>query len=215
MDQTYESKTLPATKEIRERIENLRSYPHRYALKFQYITGARVSEVCGKYAITPNDITITNYNQQEIVLFNVKTAKRNGKIRILALPLDKKYEPFTQDLVEYFERKKNNKKIFNFTPRTLQNYGKKIFKKLHYQIEAYHIKNNKIPLHWRGLTTHGLRHIRATELMMYYGFDNIDLTVFMGWSFKASFGPTIGASVDRYIYMQWSRYFPKLLKPIL
>lgn len=205
------SSLMPEVQEIRKRIDGLRSYPHRYALQFQYLTGSRVSEVCGKYAVSGKDFTIQKYKDDLAVIFTVKTAKREGRERDIAIPLGSKYESWSSDLADYFEKYKHRKKMFNFSTRTLQNYGKKLFKNMEYTIEKYVLKGRTYGFHKRNICTHGLRHVRATELLTVYGFDMLDLTIFMGWTLKTGV-KTAPQVIDRYIYKQWVRYFPKLLK---
>lgn len=207
------SNELPRFKDVRERIEGIKSSPHRFAFKYQYLTGTRSSEVCGKWHIRGKDFELNKHEDHPLIVFWVRTAKRDGRIRLIALPLEPEYEPWAADLVKYFEKRKDREKVFNFTRRTLQNYGRKHFNGLSYQIEKYRHNKQTIESHSKKLTTHGIRHIRATELMMRYGFDQIDLTIFMGWTFRASL-KTVPEVIERYIYMQWSRYFPKLLKPL-
>lgn len=212
---------VPDIREIRNRLDKARTNRYVRALKFQYITGARVSEVCGQYAIRGGDFTITYWSPNStepkdhpVIIFNIKTSKRRGKVRRIALPLEEKYEPWTRELKRYFERRGENK-VFKFSTRSLQRHGREIFKDFYYPIEVYTKNFDKrqiVPEHTRELATHGLRHIRATDLLMNYGFDQIDLTIFMGWSFRSSLGGMVGASIDRYVMSQWSRYISKLFK---
>jgi integrase len=93
----------------------------------------------------------------------------------------------------------------------IQKYGERVFHDLKYPIEDYARHGEAVAQHWRSITTHGLRHIRATELIMHYGFDGIDLAIFCGWSLKKEVA--MPSMATRYLHMQWIRYFPKLLKP--
>ena len=137
----------------------------------------------------------------------MKTAKRMGREKFIALPLNPKYEPFTQEILEYFkgQKKRRSNKAFNFSTRTLQNRAAECFQGLEYMVE----KRGKIDRHKRNVLTHGLRHFRATELVIEYGFDSIDLAIFCGWTLGTATGMGIA---DRYVSYQWQRYFPKLLK---
>jgi len=193
--------------------ERLRSYKprlrsRRIALIFQFLTASRVSEIVGKYFYPINNYVIANYGDEKALLFNMKTAKRMGREKFIAIPLNPKYEPFSQEILEYFEAKKKrgSKKAFSFSTRTLQNHAEDCFKGLNYIIE----QRGEINRHQRKVLTHGLRHFRATELVMNYGFDSIDLAIFCGWTLRTATGLGIA---DRYVSYQWQRYFPKLLKP--
>jgi len=225
MEKTIDAEDkIPSIPELRERIENVSRTRVRIPLMFQFLTGARVSEVCGKYAINTNDFQQSEYSGNPIVIFKINTAKRMGRERHIALPLNEEYESWTKDLLKYFLNRfevikrrgvfSNNKKVFSFHPRTLQRHGRKVFEGFVYPIESYSTfsdKKNVVSRHTRQLTTHGLRHMRATDLMMNYGFDVIDLTIFMGWTFKTSLGFS-PSSMDRYVMTQWSRFITKLFK---
>jgi len=91
---------------------------------YQLLICGRISEVCGKYAPRGTDAIETTFlveRQKEVdwegrkviiiekaevpfVMFVVKTAKRKGKLRPCALPLNPEYEPWTRPLLEYFRK---------------------------------------------------------------------------------------------------------------
>lgn len=116
--------TLPTDAEIRARIEaigrdwdvtdikeipqNHDSEQYRLGFKFQLLAAGRISEMCGKYAPKGTDALTVELEEQPAILFVVKTAKRKGKLRACALPLDPKYEPWGQSLLECFEEAGNN-----------------------------------------------------------------------------------------------------------
>lgn len=193
---------------VRDRIEAISKSVIRNAFKFQYLTATRISEVCGKYAVTGKDLEVKEFEGHSLALFTVKTAKKKGEPRFVALPLEEKYEPWTSDLVMDFA--KSDRKVYGVEDKTLERYAEKAFQNLSYTIEKY--RNNKIDAivekHERPGVTHFLRHVRATNLMMDYGFDGTDLGIFCGWSVN------LPGQAKRYIVYEWRRYFPKLLKPM-
>ena len=75
---------------------------YRMAFMYQLLTAGRISEVCGKYAPKGNEVYEVEFDEVPAAMFVVKTAKREGKLRVAALPLDPKYEPWTKTLLEYF-----------------------------------------------------------------------------------------------------------------
>jgi len=101
------------------------STAYRNAFKYQLLICGRISEVCGKYAPIGTDAFETEFEvplQKEVVLegrkitiienavvpavmFIVKTAKRKGKLRSCSMPLDKKYEPWSRGLLDYFQER--------------------------------------------------------------------------------------------------------------
>lgn len=117
----------PTDLEVRERIEGIGTditvkdvknvpnfhddFQYQSAFKFQLLAAGRISEIAGKYAPRGIDAYRVNFEIEEkediqdeaAVMFVLKTAKRKGKLRACALPLDPKYEPWSRDLLEYFE----------------------------------------------------------------------------------------------------------------
>lgn len=214
--QLLENIQVPEPKEIRELIESVSKTKVRTALMFQYITASRISEVCGKWAITGRSFETTSWEETEkpVLLFKLFSKTMNEIPRVVAIPLEEVYEPWAKDVLTYCLNRQHldrNKKIFKVSPRTIQRHSEKLFQGLSYYIEKYSHYKKDVPGHYRNFLTHGLRHTRATELLNRYGFDGIDLTIFCGWSISRTIGmPTMA---KRYMYGQWARYFPKLLKP--
>lgn len=109
--------------EIPEISSNQDSRSYRFAFMYQLMVAGRISEVCGKYAPKGNDVyeievevpkhpqltEMLNLDfQVEMIkvpaaMFVVKTAKRKGKLRACAVPLDPKYEPWARPLLDYFK----------------------------------------------------------------------------------------------------------------
>ena len=109
--------------EIKEIPHSHDSVAYRNAFKYQLLICGRISEVCGPYAPVGTDAYETSFNVEmqktavfdgrrvtilddavvPAVMFVVKTAKRKGKLRANALPLDSKYEPWAKPLLEVFE----------------------------------------------------------------------------------------------------------------
>jgi len=154
---------LPSVDDIRNRVDSLGKLKYMNALRYQYLICGRVSEVCGNYAPIGTDAHIVEFEGEEAILFPVRTAKRNGKIRPVALPL--KYEPWARALVGWFEYI--------------------LFDGLSYPIEKYRPGKylDWIDAHWNPMCTHALRHIRALQdLLCFYGFDGLDLAIYGGRS---------------------------------
>lgn len=160
-----------------------------------------------------------------VVVFKVATAKRRGRPRYCAVPLDPKYEPWTMELFKYFEDA-GEEDVFSFGRQTVYRRSKKVWADLAYIIEDYSVAINSqgvitgieteretkvVDRHLRTFTTHALRHLRASDLVNYYGFTGVDLSAFGGWTLSTSM--RVSRSVDRYVALDWRAYFPKLLKP--
>jgi hypothetical protein len=226
----YKIVSLPKVETVRKRIESVGPESYRIFLKCAYLFAARVSELVSYASPTdkttvPRGPTGKDYYldtftlgplKAEAAIFKVKTAKRGGKERLIALPLDKRYEPWTVDILQYY-RKCGDKPLFPFTRQRALQIAWQAFKGLKYPIERYVIANKSLGLrkvvdsHLKPFGLHALRHLRASELIEFYGFDGIDLSIYGGWTLKSMVG--VGGSLERYAHLQWQKYFPKLLKP--
>ncbi len=216
------------------------------------------------YGIKGTDISLTEYQPIEIrptevlqilgnpekakelltpkplALFRVKIAKRHlvkgeeAKSRVVALPLEKQYEPWTQELYDYCKKAKDNY-VFPFTRQEVWHWithEEPIFKGLTYPVENYKFKPKiegpngfkieviTVPSHNHVFKLHGLRHIRVNELMEDYEFDGFDYAAYVGWSLtrpqrsEAPQAPPMLRVYATQIYESgWKRYIKKLLKP--
>lgn len=191
--------------EVKRRIDAIPRSDMRNILKFQFQTGTRLSEVVGKYAITKQDLTQTNYRGYDLALFTVHTAKKNGRPRIVALPLS---DSWTKDLVTTFEDKREGKVFFK-SDRSVETHASEYFKGLTYMIEDYGNKKNDtfVAEHERQGVTHFLRHLRSTQLTVENGFSETDRAIFFGWFIKG-----MGKRYMFELWLQWSSYVDKLLR---
>jgi len=98
---------MPSDSEIRERIDSISDEKYRNAFKYQYLIAGRIAEVCGRYAPKGDDVFPVDFDGELAALFVVKTAKRKGKLRAVALPLNTEYEPWADDIRLYFTQHKN------------------------------------------------------------------------------------------------------------
>ncbi len=196
--------------QIRQRIEAVRE-PYQTGLKFQYLTGARVSEVCGKWAFNMDEYEVTDFDDVPLIVCTLRTAKRKGKRRPIAIPLEPMFEPWGRDIADYIEEA-DLFEPFYWSTWTQWKYARKTFEGLTYAIEEYYRPEFKsiIQEHSRELRTHGLRHIRATQLVNLYRFSPVQLATYMGWKLSGHLGGS--RMMDRYVALQWHDYFPKLLK---
>jgi len=219
--------SLPDVDVLRRRIERISDKEMRLCLMACYLWAARIKEVVGK--ILPgdrsglpiargpvgSDARLDHYNGCEIALFNVYTEKREGKKRIIALPIN--HESWAFPLYEHFEQKPKDERVFPFSRQDVWRYQKenKVFNGLNYPIERYVIwKDGKldqvVDKHIRAYTLHALRHSRATELVEYYGFDGFNLATYGGWTYQTM--TKISSVMERYLTLGWQSYIAKLLK---
>ena len=218
---------LPEVKIVRHRIELAKKPEAKYCFMAEYLLCARISEIVSKRC--PSDITTTprgltgkdvkqtvfrlGKEKHDIIVFTVRTAKRDGKERAIALPLEKKYEPFTGQLFDYFRQFGSNP-VFPFTRQKAWEHATEVFEGLQYPIEAYRpFKDGKpqelVKEHMNPFRTHALRHLRATELLEFYDFSGVELSFYGGWTLKSMVG--VGSAISRYAHVHYRKYLPKLL----
>jgi hypothetical protein len=224
--------TLPEVDTVRKRIETAAGNEAKFCLMAAYLFCARASEIVGatnRYDVahnqtiargpSGNDVKLETFEMGEIkteaAIFAVRTAKRDGKVRKIALPLERIYEPWTEQLYNYYLEHDDNK-VFPFTRQKAWQYAQEAFEGLSYPIEKYsqynpeETKPTPVKAHLKPFRTHALRHLRATELIETFGFTGFDLSVYGGWTLRSMVG--VGSSMSRYAHLDWRRYFPKLLK---
>lgn len=219
-----EEMRLPEVGEVRRRIESVQEERLRLCLMATYLFAARISEVVG--VASPGDSSVARgpkgtdarlevYKlgplEEPSAVFRVRTAKRGGRVRLVGLPLG--YEPWTRPLYDLF-RSRGDDLIFPYTRQRVCRESAVCFRGLSYPIESYPSKDGSavrvVGRHLHPFRLHALRHLRASELVEFYGFDGVDLATYGGWTFRtAAMTPT---AIDRYLSLGWQRYFPKLLK---
>jgi len=131
--------------------------------------------------------------------------------------LEPDYEPWTETLLDYFGER-GDQIVFPFTRQKMWSFAKHVFEDLRYPIEKYVLSvqeqgltvKKEVDRHFRAFRLHALRHLRASELVEFYGFDGFDLSIYGGWTTQRGAG--ISKVMARYLTLHWQRYFPKLLK---
>ena len=93
----------PSDLEIRKKIHSITDRQKRMLYKYQYETLGRISEVAGKYMPRNTDHIFIEVEGEEFVLFIVKTAKRKGRLRPCARPLNTKYDPWAKEILDYIQ----------------------------------------------------------------------------------------------------------------
>lgn len=163
--------SLPTVREVRKRIDGINDVPTSMVLRTAFLYAGRISEVVGK--VSPSDMTVargprgTDASLDQIeghdaVLFKVRTAKRKGLERIIALPTE--CEPWALPLYNYFKDVKTEF-VFPFTRQKVWKDAQPTFEGFKCPIEPYKITGHaKVERHVRPFTLHSLRHLRATRL---------------------------------------------------
>jgi hypothetical protein len=165
--------------------------------------------------------------REPVAVFSVSTEKRQKWKRLIGLPLRKEFEPWTQELIDYFQEREG-KDLFPFTRQHMYNEVRTVFAGLEYKIFPYKRvrlvhgqpirdpKTNKtekyqVIEHLKPFRNHALRHLRNVELRDFYGLSAEERSSYGGWKLSTMIGG-IGSSIDRYGEAAWKPYFPKLLK---
>lgn len=162
-----------------------------------------------------------------VAVFHVYTEKRKGLKHIgtrrdIALPLNPEYEPWTKELLEYFQKRQVSKQpIFPFNRRKAYALSKPVFEGLTVKITHYrktlpeldekgkHLMR-MIPEHVKPFTVHSLRKIRENELRRNYRFDAFEISAYGGWTMQTMAGTS--SALAHYDVLPWEDYFPKLLR---
>ena len=162
----------------------------------------------------------------KVAVFKIKIAKQHLEeheeppYRLVALPMPKQYEPWTEELYNYFHDKGDDL-VFPFNRQTVWHYItniQPIFEGLTYRIKKYNFMKTgephcKILSHHRAFKLHALRHVRTDELITRFHFDGIDIGAYVGWSMgssqKVSSMPSMAGNYAE-IREAWPRYIKKL-----
>jgi len=233
----YLSFETPDLMKVRDRIETIKHVPSRHCAKYLYLIDGRISEAVGRKAPSDKgsaargprgrDVSFQEYDGEEVALFNVYTSKREGTLRICALPLNSVYEPWTREIAEYFDRFDRDNHVFPFNRGKVWRECRSAWEGLVYPIENYKVievdlkgnvilnengkkKSKTITRHTRPFNLHAIRHIRATDLVVYYGFNGPNLSAFAGWTLSTAM--QVSSSINKYVSLDWRSYFHKLLK---
>jgi len=218
--------SLPSINVFRERVESVVKEDIRYCLMATYAYCGRISEVVAEAYTCDNtiargprgtDVRLDTYpigeTKYDAVVFTVRTAKRLGIERKVAVPIA--YESWAMPLYEYYKRF-GEARVFPFAQQYVRYWVRKlkVLEGLTYPIETYPIYKDKILInrvlrHTRNFTLHAIRHLRASELVDYYGFNGPELAIYGGWTFRSIGFPS---ATDRYLSLGWQSYFPRLLK---
>ncbi len=131
----------PTDQEIRDRIEKVKDKQLQMLFKYQYQILGRISEVAGKYMPRNDEHRVYDIDGEEVVMFIVKTAKRKGYLRPCAHPINKKYDPWTKELLDYITSSDTYPFLLHENVETSKTYAMehapKIFKDMYWPMSDY------------------------------------------------------------------------------
>lgn len=215
---SFTDSDVPDMLEFRKKVDRISDRRDRTLIQTLYLGAFRVSEVVTK--ATPYDLLhneskgygvhlswkLDLFQEQKALLIKSAVAKRSAKeltYKIIALPTNPDFEPWTLDLLRLIKDRRGSNEALQFplgrhrVRQILQErLGEHIFKK---RSSGKRLLNP-------------LRHYRITHLAEHYGFDGYDLCVYAGWSFKT--GVSAVGQLDAYLHLGWRKYIRKLLKPL-
>lgn len=156
----------------------------------------------------------TKYNQTQVIdrwrageikidPLLVKALLGKVTLKVVALPTNRQYEPWTLDALKWIQKNKG-KLSFDLTRFRL------------WQLLRENL-SSILPKTSKTTPKNPLRHFRISHLIEYYQFDAYQVTSYVGWKIGSTFaqmGIAASPNIDAYAHLQWRLYFPKLLKPI-
>jgi len=171
-------KPVPEAMRMKDLVELGKRYSNpedRALFYFCYLTGARISEALD---VTPEDIHEHRSEELgEYLTVRLLTRKnRRAKIRDVPVPL----QQAEKAMVSYVNKYKGSGdgKIFTGLSRT--NAWNRLSK---VSISVRAIRGKEIlPEFTKGVNPHYLRHCRLTHLVQHYGFNELQLMRFAGWT---------------------------------
>ena len=153
-----------------------------------------------------------------VAVFRIKLSRKDVEsVKLVALPMAKEFEPWTEQIYRYYT-KRGNDLVFPFNRQDVWEYiyrKNNIFKGLKYTALMYTHKTPdqfrlRHPAHTLDFGMQMLRVVRTKELIEKYSFDMLDLTGFVGLAFRLTRMP-IELDIPK-TNDYWKRYIKKLCR---
>lgn len=213
--------------DFRNHLDAVRDPFESYVLKLSYLTGARANELAGEGTIegkegkkggitkplcpTKGDVDYDNFEGNEVIKFKLHVEKRkesNGEkpLRTVAVPLSLEYEPWAIEVSQFIEKLEMGQPLVALNRQALNIL---LRRNGAYAMALGLPENEKF-----NSLCNPLRHLRIHFLMDYYHMNPIEVVNLVGWKLSASLAGGISSELSRYAHLQWTQYFPKLLKAV-
>lgn len=170
--------------DLRKIIDTLEPHPKfpqlKYLIKISYLFGLRFGEILSQYRLRGRDFSHEVINGREALVVTGPTAKRGWKPRVVAVPLNPSYEPWSKEILDFAEDHYNE---ILFT-RDISGVGRwlrnRTFERYTY-FQSGAIRDNiyQEPKLKR-VTPSDFRDIRACELALLHGFTQFDIMNYLG-----------------------------------
>lgn len=133
---------MPTVREIRERIDSMPTSSrsgiiYQNAFRYLYLIAGRVSEITGRLAPKGSDAIRAKIRGDDAVIFAVKTARRDGRIRPIAVPMNSLFEKWTAPLYNWFQAHEDSEPFGKLTTRSYQRMATIVFEGLKWPVEGY------------------------------------------------------------------------------
>jgi hypothetical protein len=207
------SSTDATVLEARKRIEAIGDEKIRHAFMYMFLVGGEPSEVSGKYAPIGNDAHPIEYERngerQRAVLFVVKnsriTPSKKNLHRGCVLPLDKEFEPWTEQVYNYV-RQFPNENPFSISKepgckqetykRNLESKALEVFEGMSWIKDVYRAGKGKVERRKIEFTSSSLSELRILNLKEFYYFNEVDLARFTGKRILYSVDPNANDLIE-------------------
>lgn len=192
---------VPQDIEIKQRIETISDPQKRNAVKYQYLIAGSVDEVSGKY--TPSKLDVRYIDDLDAVLFIIKTARHNGRVRGCLLPkrnvwVNEVYTFIKDGAVHPFQlhnKYKTSKRYYQWLIEETFNglswpsidYKKIIgtpswSKKLRQYSDELVQAKGEFPFILKAFSSSSISRARRKMLIKEHGFNKVDIKAFTGWT---------------------------------
>lgn len=208
---------IPRFREMREAIDHIPSWRDRIYLMYLYLTASRYAEIVTHVSPSEHEVTKAYGNEvtwdlekwqrgeqvEQALAITVRCAKKKkAYYKVIGLPVQPHFEPWTKSLLHYLVRKKG----FHIDLGRHQ-LGRIVRQELRGQ-------GLRVP----STLKNPLRHYRLSHLATVYDFRNpVFLTSITGhqsgYDYRAMTGGTLPAALSSYLHTLWRDYFHLLMKP--
>lgn len=168
---------IPTREELIAIINSIENAQHKTLVTILYLTACRISEIVG--VMKKRHWDFESHPSHVVVTATRLKIKKGVKKKKIPIP---KADPLLDIVISYMENLSDNDALFPFN-----------------RIRAWKIIKRHMPDYW----CHLMRHIRLTELVSVYDFNDHELQQIAGWS---STNPA-----KHYIHLKWKDLTKKLI----